>query len=349
MLSGVPQGSILGSLLFVLLINDIYTRIDKDTNTALYANDTKMWREINSEHDCTMLQKDIDTLLNWPILNKMLFHLGKCKVAQIHNNEPLCNMHTLAKYYYTLNSDIVEFTDLENDQGVLVNSRFKWDDDQKTVLNKAHQMPGTTKRSCDFITDARKPSSLYISLVRSQFEHCSTTWRPATESVISAFDKLQKKAIKWMRCEPYRQYDNETYLHKCVQMKIIPMMAFFNINDLVFFHKIVYNKVPFSLLNFIQPYTGQERLRNLNLDYLSFINITISGSASFSIISLFYKSFFHTVIHEWNSHPLQIRVTSDTLNFKHQVTNHFWSELHNKSSNPTSPFICIVLTLDIMR
>ena len=122
---------------------------------------------------------------------------------------------------------------------------------------------------------------IYISLVRSQFQHCSTIWRPTTESEISAFDKLQKKAIKWMHGEPYRHYDNETYLQKCAQMKIIPMMAFFDINDLVFFHKIVYNLFPFSLPKIIQPHIGQGQLRN----YLSFINIAISGSASSSIRS----------------------------------------------------------------
>ena len=47
-----------------------------------------------------------------------------------------------------------------------------------------------------------------------------------------------------------------------------------------------------------------------------------------------YKSFFHTVIHEWNSLPLHIRVTPDTPNFKNKVTNHFWSVLHNNSNNP---------------
>ena len=169
-----------------------------------------------------------------------------------------------------------------------------------------------TKRTCDFITDARKRSSLYISLVRSQFEHCSTIWRPTTKSEISAFDNLQKKAIKWIHGEPYRHYDNETYLQKCAQMKIIPMMAFFDINDLVFFHKIVYNLVPFSFPNFIQPYTGQGRLCNLNLDYLSFINISISGSASSSIRSPSYKNVFHTVLHEWNSLLLHIHQTLKT-------------------------------------
>ena len=100
-LSGVPQGSILGPLLFVLFINDIYKGIDKDTNIGLYADDTKMWRKIFSEHDCVLLQKDINTLYDWSLKNKMHFYLEKCKILQIHNNEPLCTrILPLTKYYY---------------------------------------------------------------------------------------------------------------------------------------------------------------------------------------------------------------------------------------------------------
>ena len=51
-----PQGSLLSPLLFVLFINDIYTNIDKDTIIALFADDTKIWRGINSEADCEILQ-----------------------------------------------------------------------------------------------------------------------------------------------------------------------------------------------------------------------------------------------------------------------------------------------------
>ena len=70
-LSGVPQGSILGPLLFVLFINDIYESIDAETNIELYADDTKIWREIKSESDCNFLQKDIDGLYAWSRNNKM--------------------------------------------------------------------------------------------------------------------------------------------------------------------------------------------------------------------------------------------------------------------------------------
>ena len=63
--SGVPQGSILGPLLFVLFINDIYKQVSCNTNIALYADDTKIWRKILSENDCLQLNQDIDALHKW--------------------------------------------------------------------------------------------------------------------------------------------------------------------------------------------------------------------------------------------------------------------------------------------
>ncbi len=87
-LSGVPQGSILGPSLFVLFINDISSGLNPGTNIMLYADDTKIWREMLVEEDYVILQRDIDHLLDWAIRNKMKFHPSKCKVLSISTFRP---------------------------------------------------------------------------------------------------------------------------------------------------------------------------------------------------------------------------------------------------------------------
>ena len=235
MLSGVPQGSILGPLFFVLFINDIYENIEANTNIALYTDDTKIWREINSNNDCNILQKDIDTLYTWSKNNKMTFHPDKCKALSIYNFRPdFVKILPFPKQHYMLNNTNIDFSECERDLGVLVNSNLRWEDHHTKILNKSHQMLGFTKRTCHFISDTRKRRSLYLSLVRSNFEHGSIIWRPVTETAISEFEQLQKKALKWMLKEENLRYDEETYLTKCYEVQLSPMKRFFDINDQLF-------------------------------------------------------------------------------------------------------------------
>ena len=108
--SGVPQGSILGPLLFVLFINDIVDGISEGTNIALYADDTKIWRTITSWGDHIILQGDIDCLYQWSLKNNMRFHPGKCKVLQCNNKKVsphglsnvriICNSFVKYKYIF---------------------------------------------------------------------------------------------------------------------------------------------------------------------------------------------------------------------------------------------------------
>ena len=81
--SGVPQGSILGPLLFVLFINDMFSCISNGSNIALYADDTKIWREMKCFNDHFVLQNNIEKLLRWLLENRMRFHPSKCKALAV--------------------------------------------------------------------------------------------------------------------------------------------------------------------------------------------------------------------------------------------------------------------------
>ena len=157
---------------------------------------------------------------------KILMHcmrgLEKTKCHFIPINAKLYLYTTLdlnsSKFFHFLNmigSNDIDFSVCEKDLGVLVNERFRWEDHHSKVLNKAHQMLGFTKRTCHFKSDTRKRRTLYLSLVRSNFEHASIIWRPTTETAVNEFEQLQKKALKSILKEENLHYDEQIYLKKC--------------------------------------------------------------------------------------------------------------------------------------
>ena len=84
-LSGVPQGTVLGPLFFLIYINDIAKDLTPGTAIRLFADDSMLYRKIFSEEDCEILQKDLDSLQRWESKNKMQFHPGKCQVIRVTN------------------------------------------------------------------------------------------------------------------------------------------------------------------------------------------------------------------------------------------------------------------------
>ena len=223
-MSGVPQGSILGPLLFILFINDIYESISPETNISLYADDTKIWRNMNSYQDCIILQNDINSLNEWCILNKMNFYPDKCKVLSIsHKKVSWIDILPFSKFPYAI-SLILDYVDNERDLGILVNETLSWDLQHNKLITKASQLLGLTKRTCHFVNNKNCRRSLYLALVRSQFEHCSPIWRPCSAIQIEKFEKIQKNAIKWILHEQYlSNNDHEVYHRKCIESNLLPL------------------------------------------------------------------------------------------------------------------------------
>ena len=114
-LSGVPQGSVLGPLLFIIYINDIDVGIVN--RIAKFADDTKLGANVATSESVEMLRLDLEKLGEWSVKWLMPFNLDKCKVMHIgHANQNAD--------YLLLDHDIVS-TDLEKDLGVLISSDLK--------------------------------------------------------------------------------------------------------------------------------------------------------------------------------------------------------------------------------
>jgi len=110
--SGVPQGSLLRPLLFIIVINDLPDVIIGDVFTSLYADDTKVYRNINTIEDCMSMQKTLTNMDTWTRHNNIRFNASKCKALTITRKRNPLN------FIYKLDNVELERVSTEKDVGV---------------------------------------------------------------------------------------------------------------------------------------------------------------------------------------------------------------------------------------
>ena len=248
--SDVPQGSILGPLLFVLFINDTQDKVSNDTKIALYADGTKIWRYINSPADHQILQNDINALYKWSVESKMKFHANKCKVLSInHFHKNLFSELPFFLFPYHINNTLLDYCDNEKDLGIVISNRFRFNDHHKEILSKAVNQFNLLRRTCHFIKNKQKRKTLYLNLIKSLFEHGSQIWNPNESTAVCRFENFQKSCIKWIPHEQFVPYHEIDYLRKLVGLKILPLEQKFILSDLMIFHKFVFKHIPLELPN----------------------------------------------------------------------------------------------------
>ena len=129
------------------------------------------------------------------------------------------------------------------------------------------------RRNCYFVKDTARARSLYIALVRSIFESCSIIWRPTNQTLTAKIERIQKLSIKWMLSEEGTSYSPfDVYVQKCREVNLLPMSTRFDLNDLLFLHKVIYNLKPVDLPYYLTFFEGQSRLRSCHLDNLSLVS-----------------------------------------------------------------------------
>lgn len=183
--SGVPQGSVLGPVLFTIFINDLDEGI---VNKLLkFADDTKVLGKVVSEEDVVELKKDLQKIMSWSEMWQMKFNTSKCKVMHMgfgNRNEK----------YEMGGTELVEVTE-EKDLGVVVSCDGKVAKQCAAVAKKGYQVLGLISRT--FVCKkAVVMVKLYKSLVRPHLDYCVQAWRPYLKKDIDVLERVQRRATR---------------------------------------------------------------------------------------------------------------------------------------------------------
>ena len=168
-ISGIPQGKVLGPLLFVIYINDL---LDIRSDGLRFTDHTKLFRKIVSREDVVILQSDIRLLESWSQKWLLNFHPAKCHVLTLGRFESI--MYTQR---YNICGHEMEHVFEEKALGVIVDSDLTFEEHMSSKIRTANAIVGLVRRSFSYL-DCKSFVKMYTSFVRPHIEYAKSVWAP---------------------------------------------------------------------------------------------------------------------------------------------------------------------------
>lgn len=258
--SGVPQGSHLGPLLFLLFVNDVHWYLDPDVCLALFADDCKLFFKIVSILDCIFLQRNLDLFHDYCQKFLLKLNLKKCfKMTFTRRTEPI-------EFDYTFDGKSIEAVSVVRDLGVLLDSRLNFKDHINHICSKAFKMLGFVIRTCK---DFRNPNAVlvsYYSLVRSHLEYASQVWNPSLAKDSMQIEKIQRKFTRFLFNKNLIQNYTENEYHYHSALNVLSLRSLESRRtcaDLMLLLKILFGRIAgLSIDEFVRQTNVNMNLRS---------------------------------------------------------------------------------------
>ena len=185
--SGIPQGSVVGPILFVAYVNDLPDCVK--SGIKLFADDTKLYASNRGTGtgDRNQMQVDLEALESWSATWLLPFNQDKCKILQLGHGNP--------QHEYTLLGSPVTRVTEEKDLGVVVDEQLKFRRQAAAAISKANQILGIIRRSFELLDEQVLPL-LFKTLVRPHLEYGNVVWGPFNKEDQLLVERVQRRATR---------------------------------------------------------------------------------------------------------------------------------------------------------
>ncbi len=297
--SGIPQGSNLGPLLFLLYINDLPNCL-KYTKANMFADDTNLTTaSLNKQELQRRLNSDLELMHNWLLANKLTLNKEKTEYMLIGSHQRLSTVET---------DPILEFGDTKikrvnhaKSLGIIIDEQLLWKNQIEAISSKVSKGIGVLRRikNCVPKTTLIK---VYNALVLPYFDYCSLVWSNCSDQLImiSKLQKMQNRAARVITGRSYETPSSDVLR----ELDWKPLIDHWEKNSLVFMYKAKRNELPENLMDLFE-------IKN-NINY----NLRSNGN-EFTLqkpkTNFMKKSISYNGAKTWNNLPRCVKTSDATI------------------------------------